>query len=382
MRECRLVCTIGFLLGAGYDRSHPAPSFQHRKAFVTLATETPLPNSTTPVSVALSRKAGQRPSRRPGCFEMKRKPANTNRAQGPASAATDGKPSIARMQTTSQPARNMPPVTPQKIRTAWIRLGKTIQEFCRQPSRKCTLCLVSEDKIVFRSSSDPAHCELKLKGNVIVRQFGGVCDYFEIVLIKGHGIAYEVSGRRVSATRLSLKLVNEQQYGREPETPHRAKPERNDPVPSIQKPKRGPQHIFSPEEILWVLAEAAMRPVNQVLTEEGIRRATYEQWREKLSGLRIDQVQHVLNLENENARLAAIVRTLRLDKRMLQEVLSERTRSSTVNKRQPRCEGNTKRGMVIDDAVSLVAGGSLEPPAFGEPTPDLGVKFQQVVHSI
>lgn len=318
--------------------SHPSPSSAH-----------------TPQGCRKSsRVENGEPQAPPIPFDMKQTTFKTD--------APEPENSIRRKKRTGSEQRQSPPqssrstqeqLAAKKIRTAWIRLGTTMQQFCRLPSRRCTLCLVSEDRIVFRPLGDPRHTELKLSRNIIVRECNGVRDYFEIVLIKGHGIAYEVSGQRISATMLSLKFLKELHYDRGLEKPRKISQELTAPVPHVEPPKRGPQHVFLTEEILRVLAEAAMRPVHQVLTEEGIRRTTYERWRETFSGLRIDQVQHVLNLENENARLAAIVRTLRLDKKMLQEELYEKTRSSAANKREPRAERSSEEGMTGEDGLLL-----------------------------
>ena len=58
-------------------------------------------------------------------------------------------------------------LTRQKNMTAWIRLGETIQQFCDQPARDCSVCLVSAERLVVRESTDSRPVELSLSGTVI-----------------------------------------------------------------------------------------------------------------------------------------------------------------------------------------------------------------------
>nr|WP_232355321.1 transposase [Burkholderia oklahomensis] len=65
-------------------------------------------------------------------------------------------------------------------------------------------------------------------------------------------------------------------------------------------------------------------PVADVCREMGISGATFYNWRTKFSGLTPTKVNHVKQLEKENAKLKRLVANLSLDKAILQEVLSKK----------------------------------------------------------
>jgi hypothetical protein len=161
----------------------------------------------------------------------------------------------------------------------------------------------------------------------------------------------------MSATMFSLKLLSKQSSGHIPQTFNPAKIGCTLPCTTHALPVNPPNHktprIFTPDEVLNILADAAMRPVHLVLEEQNINRATYDQWKEKLSSLHIDQVRYVLNLKKENARLAAIIRTLQMDGRMPQGAFSQRVRSRTAKRHQ----SSGMAGAFELDLPAVTAGG-------------------------
>jgi putative transposase len=56
----------------------------------------------------------------------------------------------------------------------------------------------------------------------------------------------------------------------------------------------------------------------------GISEQTFYRWKKEYTGLEVDQVCQLKQLQEENARLKRLVADLSLDKTMLQEVLSKK----------------------------------------------------------
>ena len=82
---------------------------------------------------------------------------------------------------------------------------------------------------------------------------------------------------------------------------------------------------FSVEQIVVILkqAEQAM-PVGELIRRVGISEQTFYRWKKEYSGLEVDQVRQLKQLQDENSRLKKIVADLTLDKAMLQDVLSKK----------------------------------------------------------
>jgi putative transposase len=65
-------------------------------------------------------------------------------------------------------------------------------------------------------------------------------------------------------------------------------------------------------------------PVTELIRRVGISEQTFYRWKKQFTGLEVDQVRQLKQLQEENARLKRLVADLTLDKTMLQEVLSKK----------------------------------------------------------
>jgi len=82
---------------------------------------------------------------------------------------------------------------------------------------------------------------------------------------------------------------------------------------------------FSVEQIAAVLKQAEVGvPVAELIRKIGISQQTFYRWKKQYTGLEVDQVRELKQLQEENARLKRLVADLTLDKTMLQDVLSKK----------------------------------------------------------
>ena len=82
---------------------------------------------------------------------------------------------------------------------------------------------------------------------------------------------------------------------------------------------------FSVEQIVAVLKQAEVGvPVAELIRKVGISEQTYYRWKKQYTGLEVDQVRQLKQLQEENAQLKRLVADLTLDKVMLQDVLSKK----------------------------------------------------------
>ena len=82
---------------------------------------------------------------------------------------------------------------------------------------------------------------------------------------------------------------------------------------------------FSVEQTVGVLKQAEVGvPVAELIRKVGIAEQTYYRWKKQYTGLEVDQVRQLKQLQEENARLKRLVADLTLDKAMLQHVLSKK----------------------------------------------------------
>jgi putative transposase len=82
---------------------------------------------------------------------------------------------------------------------------------------------------------------------------------------------------------------------------------------------------FSVEQIVAVLKQAEVGvPVAELIRRVGISEQTFYRWKKQYTGLEVDQVRQLKQLQEENARLKRLVADLTLDKTMLQDVLSKK----------------------------------------------------------
>ena len=82
---------------------------------------------------------------------------------------------------------------------------------------------------------------------------------------------------------------------------------------------------FSVEQIVGVLKQAEVGvPVVELIRKVGISEQTFYRWKKQYTGLEVDQVRQLKQLQEENARLKRLVADLTLDKVMLQDVLGKK----------------------------------------------------------
>ena len=82
---------------------------------------------------------------------------------------------------------------------------------------------------------------------------------------------------------------------------------------------------FSVEQIVGVLKQAEVGvAVAELIRKVGISERTYYLWKKQYTGLEVDQVRQLKQLQEENVRLKRLVADLTLDKVMLQDVLGKK----------------------------------------------------------
>lgn len=82
---------------------------------------------------------------------------------------------------------------------------------------------------------------------------------------------------------------------------------------------------FSVEQIVAVVKQAEMGiSVPELIRQVGISEQTFYRWKKRYTGLEVDQVRQLKQLQEENVRLKRVVADLTLDKVMLQDVLSKK----------------------------------------------------------
>ena len=79
---------------------------------------------------------------------------------------------------------------------------------------------------------------------------------------------------------------------------------------------------FSVEQITGILKQAEIgTPVADLLRQHGVSEQSFYRWKKQFTGLEIDQVRQLKQLQDENGRLKKLVAELTLDRAMLQDVL-------------------------------------------------------------
>ena len=79
------------------------------------------------------------------------------------------------------------------------------------------------------------------------------------------------------------------------------------------------------EQIVGILKQAeAGVPVAEVIRKAGIAEQTFYRWKKQYTGLEVDQIRQLKQLQEEDVRLKQLVAELSLDKTMLQDVLSKK----------------------------------------------------------
>jgi len=79
---------------------------------------------------------------------------------------------------------------------------------------------------------------------------------------------------------------------------------------------------FSVEQIVAIVKQAEMGlPVAELIRRVGISEQTFYRWKKHYTGLEVDQVRQLKQLQDENGRLKKLVGELTLDRAILQDVL-------------------------------------------------------------
>jgi len=85
----------------------------------------------------------------------------------------------------------------------------------------------------------------------------------------------------------------------------------------------GKKH-FTEEQIAYALRQhEAGTPVAELTRKLGVSEQTFYRWKRKFAGLGVAELRRLRQLEEENRKLKQLVADLSLDKRMLQDVLSQ-----------------------------------------------------------
>jgi transposase len=87
-----------------------------------------------------------------------------------------------------------------------------------------------------------------------------------------------------------------------------------------------PKKRHKPEEIVAKLRQLDVltsqgKKTGEAIRSIGVAEATYHRWRNEFSGLKLDQVKRLKELELANSRLRKAVSALTLDKLILSEAL-------------------------------------------------------------
>jgi putative transposase len=82
---------------------------------------------------------------------------------------------------------------------------------------------------------------------------------------------------------------------------------------------------FAAEQIVAILKQAELGiPIAELIRQVGVSEQTFYRWKKKYTGLEVDQVRQLKQLQEENVRLKRMVADMTLDKAMLQDVLSKK----------------------------------------------------------
>ena len=82
---------------------------------------------------------------------------------------------------------------------------------------------------------------------------------------------------------------------------------------------------YSPEQIIYALkqVESGEKAVD-LCRKMGVSEATFYNWKKKYGGMGVSEARELRQLREENSKLKQLVADLRLDKHMLQEVISKK----------------------------------------------------------
>ena len=82
---------------------------------------------------------------------------------------------------------------------------------------------------------------------------------------------------------------------------------------------------FTESQIVGILGEGESGlPVAEVCRKHGISNATYYQWKSKYSGMEVNQLKQLRELQEENRKLKAMYADLALDHRILKNIIEKK----------------------------------------------------------
>ena len=82
---------------------------------------------------------------------------------------------------------------------------------------------------------------------------------------------------------------------------------------------------FTEEQIIAILKEAeAGVPVGDLCRKHGVSSSSFYKWRQRFSGMEVNEAKRLRELEDENRRLKKLVADLSLDNQMLKDVNSKK----------------------------------------------------------
>lgn len=88
---------------------------------------------------------------------------------------------------------------------------------------------------------------------------------------------------------------------------------------------------FTEAQIVFALRQAEKGiKIEEVCRKLGITQTTFHNWKKKYSGLCVNELKKLKDLQEENQRLKQIVADLSLDKLMLQDVLKKMPENAAV----------------------------------------------------
>lgn len=77
---------------------------------------------------------------------------------------------------------------------------------------------------------------------------------------------------------------------------------------------------YSDEQIVRILREADQMPVSQAAKKNGVSEATIYVWRKKFGEMEVNDVRHLKQLEQENARLKKLLAERDLEIEVMKEI--------------------------------------------------------------
>ena len=105
---------------------------------------------------------------------------------------------------------------------------------------------------------------------------------------------------------------------------------------------------FTEEQITYALKQVESgKPVGEVCRQLGVSEQSFYRWKRKYQGIGIAELRRLRQLEDENRKLKKIVADLSLDKHILQDVLSKKSKA-----RAEAPAGQLRKGRLQDQHAS------------------------------